>query len=740
MESIISTVNELTSEFLTIPSEEQVFQHGIDKRNDFSQFVFENIESVCDLYLQEFIKKTSKRSGAITLLGGSRSWSNYFNKDDCNINKKVTDLSLIEKAAIIPGNYDLFCFCSDTSQNDNVIHQLCIYLDKIIKDLNESDIGNYFELHWVINSKNKKKTKMNTIDDLKYNFKIKELKKDCPTNTEPIEEGCIYPPCNALHLELKFSRHPNLPKKEKGIRKKNKNEYYNLEDFNEKVLFYFEIINIDEKSKNNLYKIINQKCDKDSSLFNYLNLEGLYLFSELIVQRGDKDYDVDLYRKKILDKVVKQNNIDIKNIYKNLLSIYTDIFSSRSDYSLKYNILLKKYIDVFDNNIISDYNSHIVERVRPFINSFIMETSLNLYNLQISNKTNSFIFLTGGDAYRRYLPDIQKTNDIDTKLIFQNKEDEPYLLDLILYNLSSLISILYANKNTMFQNLDIFVKYKDVNLEFQPVYKSGQFRLRLIKNPNFHLFSIDYRYKLNTRFSNKDSYEPSLNIEIPILDLVLYHSNDYESLKDSSVKIIGGLPIASEKYLANDLRNMYKDINENLKKRFPKSSKDKERFIKLVTFIKEHTVTGQRNKRKLYDELPNLNMLEFEIPYPKRVKRLKYDKHKTNIMKYQLIELYNYQTEPKKLENSIKTELYNNGVLILNEYIKKYEHLFLDTYIKYLQHKSEGKIQLQFNDISDVIPYSDIKNKEIYIEQTQKINKDIDDITQQLSLSLGLKN
>jgi hypothetical protein len=736
--SIVDTIDEITSDMLTIPSEVDVFQQGIDKRNNFAQFVFENIESTINENLQEFRNKTSNSS--ITIVGGSRSWDQYFNRDYCNTNKKISGLSSIENAAIVPGNYDLFCFCSDSSKIDTIMYHMCISLDKIIKELNESEIGNYFELRWVVNSKSKKHKRINPIDN-NYTFNVKDLKRDCPVNVESSNEGCVFPPCNALHLELKFSKLSGLPKGIKGISKKNTKEYYKLKDFDEKVLLYFEIINIDESSKNNIYKLINPKCDKNFSGFNYFNLEGLYLFSELIIQRGDKDYDVDLYRKKILDKVIEQNKMDLKTFYRNLLLIYEDIFSSRSDYLLKYNILLKKYIEVLNPNIISDYNSQIIERVRPFINAFIKDMSLDLYTyktvqrqlppLKISSKIkmpeymsqemimkNAFMLITGGDAYRRYIPDIQKTNDIDTKIIFKNKDDEEELVHKIVYNLSALISLLYVNKEEMFNGLNIEIKNKDINIEFHPIYNSGQFRLRLIKRPDFHLFSIDYRYKLYPHFNERDSYEAPINIEVPILDVVLYHSKDYDNLQKTSVNLLGGLPIASESYLTNDLRNMYNKINDNLKRRFPKSSKDKDRFVKLITLIKEHTQPSniKRNKRK-FEELPDISMLGLQIPYPKRLKTFKKEKRRVSGLQHKLSELYMYQTSPGTLDNIIRGELYNHGILFLNDYIKKYSDLFFDTFNKQLKEdKDTEKIILQFNNISEIVPDAEVKDQTIFIE------------------------
>lgn len=693
---------------LEIPSEEEIFQEGIDKRNNFSEFVLQHIESTINIHLIETLKNIQKNTPSVNVIGGSRSWDKYFNKDLCNFNKKVSELSSIEKTAIVPGNYDIFCFCSDKSKIDYIMFEMCVCLDKIVQELNDSDIGNYFELHWDNNGNTKRELPIQLSNT--YSFNFSDLEADCPVNVEPLNEGCVFPSCNSIDLELMFSKHPDLPKNTKGIPRKGK-KYFNLEilqTFHRKVLLYFEVIFIDEPSLKNIKKyLINKDCKKDKDKFNYLNLEGLYLLSELIVKRSDKDYDVDLYRSKILDKVIAENKIDIKDFYKNLITIYKNTFASRSDYSLKVNLLLKKYIEILQPNILTDYSSEITERARPFINSFIIDISHILrHDINNYKEDDAYIFITGGDAYRRYLYDIKKTNDIDTKIVYKDKKDEVFLMNQTVYSLSQLIAALYSNKQNIFKDLNVSLKLDNINLTFRPVYNAGQFRLRLIKRNDFILFSIDYRYKLDIEMDNQ---KYTLNNEIAILDVVLQHNpKNFQTLRSNNVKDFCGIPVASDYYLINDLRKMYETINEDVRRRFPKSSKDKDRFIKLINFVKKYIrppYTETYKKRRASHELPDIS--ELNDLFPRKRVNTEFIRPKRFIPIEYLFKVQSNIEVGIACRGDLNTRIdfnsYSNSLHSVQTFIENYKNLFFKTYTDEITKDPESqKISMQFNDIMDV--------------------------------------
>lgn len=718
---IIRVVDELTNE-LTVPSEEEVFKEGIEKRNNFSQFILENVNSVLTTHLQKTINSIKDKTSSTTIIGGSRSWDKYFNKDLCNQNITVKSLNSIENASIVPGNFDIFCFCSDKSQIDSIIHQMCICFDKIVEELNSSKIGEYFELHWDNNGNIKRKVKTSSSLQ-KSKFIYPNLEEDCPINVEPNTEGCVFPACNSIDLELMFSPHPDLPKNAKGIIKKGTKVAYNLKDFDRKVLIYFEIILVEsEIILDDIQKyLINPRCNKDKKdTFNYLNLEGLYLFSELIVKRGDKDYDVDLYRKKILDKVVEENNLNIKDFYRRVLDIYKFIFKSRTDYQIKFNWLLKKYINILNKDLLNDYASNITEAVRPYINSFVSKLTDTLYTDKVINKNvyhsqNAYVFITGGDAYRRYIKDIRKTNDIDTKIIYKNKEDEPILIDIAIEQLSGLISALYNNKFKIFDGLDITLQLtNDMTLNFRPEYLGGQFRLRMIKTQSLNLLSIDYRYKLSIEFNKKEIYV--MNNEVAILDVVLQHdeTGQYEYFKNKNVYMSSGLPVASVYYLTNDLKKMYKQINENLRSRYHKSTKDKDRFMKIVKFIKDNTNSSNESKsiKRKIDELPDVDISEILHPKKKKIiTPIKYNFNTPTPINY----LFNVEMISSGLDKRFRSLAYTDTMKSAYTYINRYKQLFLHVYNKESSSNPDiEKVYLQFNDIMDIYKpfYERLKNED----------------------------
>lgn len=408
-----------------------------------------------------------------------------------------------------------------------------------------------------------------SIQDFQYIFnyegktkKIGNIK--CEISNNFSDNGCIFPSCKAMHLEIYNKKSP----------------------YNEKVIIYFELIFIEN---NDIITYVNDNLiDIGYDNLNYLNLEGLYLFSELITsKRYDKPYDIDLYRKKILKKILGKNE---SRIFKHILSIYTYIFNSRKNFKTIFQDLIKNYVLLFNNNIIDNYCSYLTEEFRPFINSFIKKIDNELkYTNKVNFSSNynhlATIFITGGDAFRRYIPDtVTSTNDIDAKIIYKNKKCYNKILDITISNMSDLIDVLYNTKPVF--NESIFTVNNDITISFIPKYDGGQYRLRYIENEDFTLISIDYRFKLNIKIKSLN-IDLKINQEFSLLDIVLYNDKNFNKT-DSNY--IDGIPIASANYLKNDLRKIYETVSRNLRDRFPKKQKDKNRFIKLMLFFKNEWI------------------------------------------------------------------------------------------------------------------------------------------------------
>lgn len=295
-----------------------------------------------------------------------------------------------------------------------------------------------------------------------------------------------------------------------------------------------------------------------------------------------------------------------------IITLYRKIFYNRSDYDFKVNILIKNLVTIIDPQIIDDYSSYMTEIYRKYINSFISQT---LYILPEHTR----LFVTGGDAYRRYIPDIiTTTNDIDIKLAYSDKKDYKQLLNMTILEMSKLVNLLYQHKPIKENNEWNKIIFNNdnirIDIKFIPIYEIGQYRLRYIENEDFTLLSIDYRYKYKITI-NRDSLE--INEEFALLDVVLYNDNKYLDLKKKlereereyqfvklekkfkrykniyntndflpKVYFDGDIPIASAKFLINDLREIYDEISDNLTARFTKNAKDQNRFENLLKYLK----------------------------------------------------------------------------------------------------------------------------------------------------------
>ena len=698
--------------FLEENNEEVIFQEGIESRDKFHKFYKKTLEDVVVTNLKQSLSKIEDKTSSTTFIAGSRAWNHYM-KNECKDDIYIPQLSPLETNSILPGNYDIFCVCTDKRQIDDIYKEICICFDKIIEKLyDNSELSSTYALTYIsnvgkdINIKNKQKISS-------HKFYTKHLEQYCPLNTDFSNEGCVFPACKAMHLELTFD-----PSNKKGKRLN--------KDYDEKVILYFEVIYIPSKDS---ISIINEQlvssCKNEQ--LKFLNLTGLYLFNELIIQRS-KEYDVDYYRKKILEKILTHSKVDTIHMYIKLITLYKKLFNTSVDYAFKLSVLLKHFIELCSPDLLTKLSSNITELLRPFINTFVYDT-----NMQLSNKSENYIFITGGDAYRRYIDDIKRTNDIDTKVIYKKSDDKAHLIEFLTNQLSDLVAVLYTNKNYVFSGLKqdtIHLGKEDmiIDVKFKAVYSvkddeehsAGQFRLRFIDKEDLTLFSIDYRVKLYVFISVGDLIiNTTINHDIPILDLVLSQS-DLE--KTFTVKYSNGLPVASSQYLQRDLRNIYTEVNKNLKLRFHKSAKDKQRFTSLIKYLKKtNELLSQsgnvRLKRRIEDVIPEYVIEDIskkrkdedtimkDVLKDKDVDDMDLDLTDDNVM----IDIHNFTNYKKIFENTLDVifvpGLYGKSLVKYQPRIKRYAELLLNK-IK----KNESldpsvraeKLQLSFNDILDI--------------------------------------
>lgn len=646
-------------------SEDLIFKEPINKRTEFSNFYNkENMildkKSKSKTSFNHFINKLlvdtlKDTKNSINVIGGSRSWDNLINK----IYKNKLELNNLEKTSIIPGNYDIFCITNKSESVNTIMNKMYKLFDDIITFCHNQNI----EVKYTRNYE--EADKLTNLFTNKGN--ISRL-----SNNYYSEDGCVFAPCKAMHLEIVGG------------------------EFNEKVLIYFELILI--KNPKIIHYIRDNILDNDpNNNLNYLNLKGLYLFSELIIsRRRDKEFDVDTYRKNILNKLIETDpNFNKIGMYYKIIQIYSYMFSDRTNFNLMRIILTKNFVFLSDKHVMDDYNSYLTENFRKYINSFIIDT------LSLFRGSNYKFFITGGDAYRRYIPEIiTQTNDIDLKLVYTNKNDYKDYLHTIIKSMSNLIYILYSYKPINQVNNYKINDY--INVEFIPRYPGGQFRLRYVESENFTLLSIDYRYRLKININNNSII---VNEEFALLDIVLYHDTILHKILN-----VDAIPVASPEYLINDLRKIYDTINQNLYARFPKKSKDKERFKNLIEYVQKYNNDIsinrglKRNRVEDHDiEINNIRKLQIKqfnsdkLIYINKVKKFLEELEREDVE-------YHSEIIGKNLDIRLNPVIYDNFCNDdkVQNIINEYSNTFIEKINKNDQEDEQDKvykIKMSFDDI-----------------------------------------
>lgn len=640
-------------------SEDRIFKQPIEKRTAFSNFFNTYLNHKINRELVDNLKDTNN---AIYLIGGSRSWDNLIN-NNYRSSKNNINLSNLEKTSIVPGNYDVFCIANKSDKVNTIINKMCKVFDDIITFCQEENV----DVTYVRNYEKGDKTTNLFLKSGKNKNNIK-----CLLNNYYSEANCVFAPCKAMHLEISGG------------------------EFNEKVIIYFELLLI--KNPNIIHYIRDNIVDNNpNNTLNYLNLKGLYLFSELIIsRRRDKEFDVDTYRKNILNKLIETDpNFNKIGMYYKIIQIYSYMFRDRTNFNLMRIILTKNFVFLSDKHVMDDYNSYLTENFRKYINSFIIDT------LSLLKGSDHKFFITGGDAYRRYIPEIiTQTNDIDLKLVYTNKNDYKDYLHTIIKSMSTLIYILYSHKPINQVNNYKINDY--INVEFIPRYTGGQFRLRYVESENFTLLSIDYRYRLKININNNSII---VNEEFALLDIVLYHDTILHKIINVDV-----IPVASPEYLINDLRKIYDTINQNLYSRFPKNSKDKQRFKNLIEYVQKYS---------------------HDIYINRGIKRNRVEDHDIEINNIRKLQIKQFNSDKSIYINKVKKfleELEREDVEYHSEIIGKNLNIRLNPVI-YDNFCNDDKVQNIINEYSNTFIEKINKNdQEDEQDKVYKIKMSFDDI------------
>jgi hypothetical protein len=157
----------------------------------------------------------------------------------------------------------------------------------------------------------------------------------------------------------------------------------------------------------------------DASIqLNILNVDGDILLAHLNPpdKKSEMGLNINKYRKLSLFDI-KDDNTIIKT-YKRILENYTKLFKppiNDAFFIEKIDNTIRKLSSTYYENYIEFIGKWFISVFRPVINAFIIEI-----NEELSKNYGVKLFIAGGDAMRRYDPDISFTKDIDTKLYIKN--------------------------------------------------------------------------------------------------------------------------------------------------------------------------------------------------------------------------------------------------------------------------------------------------------------------------------
>jgi hypothetical protein len=431
--------------------------------------------------------------------------------------------------------------------------------------------------------------------------------------------------------------------------------------FEDKLLVYIEIGFI--KDLRIQYMRDNLIMPIDS--VNYLNGYGLIMFSMLIDQSRvkEKGLDVDLYRDNLIKCYLKSHKTHAVFIDK-IIQIYRGSFPLNIPFYQEN--LSKLYIDNILRhhkeltNSPTDLKEQItlvvIEALRPMINTCILLIQQVLNAKPHKSKYDAYIVMVGGDAMRRYEPNITITNDIDTK-IYYNGTNSKQFLELILsctilctklleyttvYDVQKSYSYKPSAKNIMYNsstnaaslNKNYTVSWRSIktsngeDLDENALNSKGNnlFRPRFIEESDsfpVNLFSIDMCVPIEVNIENQ-TYTSKLTI--PVLDIVVQKRTKTQTEREDITfmelnlppinKVSTKFPNASLSFLIKDLEKTY-SIEDTACARFVnlKNEKDKGRLETLRriqntsknsydsklnnifrTFNRVHAFTKERNE------------------------------------------------------------------------------------------------------------------------------------------------
>lgn len=361
---------------------------------------------------------------------------------------------------------------------------------------------------------------------------------------------------------------------------------------------------------------------------NKLNLYGVLLYSYLYTydKKNDMGLNINYYRQKLFLDKHKETPGQIKETFEKILTFYENNFKNR---------LFDKYFVDKIENIINKYSSYhyeayidffsrlFVSYFRPAVNAFIVEI-----NKELNTTFGIKLFIAGGDAMRRYDPDISFTKDIDTKLYIKNVIEDKGVQNRLYKSLPK--EVIRASESLATHKLDIdsdvivmenqrkgVVKKKIIDIIVKHIVKLRNFLEtnlpNVLKNYTFSKYASDTEYdyyicfsvvpfikKENQRFRTREIRKSK---EFPV-DL---YSIDF---KTYIIKLEKGVEIKTVLEKDDEIETI-KDNIKNIKNEIKKKNKELK-----ISIQEDKTVIENEIKSliaSLNENKTNLKKIEDEI-------------------------------------------------------------------------------------------------------------------------------
>ena len=435
--------------------------------------------------------------------------------------------------------------------------------------------------------------------------------------------------------------------------------------FHGKLMFYVEVGHVDNLNLKDMEKAYFTAYD--GSPIPYLAPLGLMTFAMMIGQSrtSEKGIDVDTLRRQVFIKAYP----DMASIFHHIADRYVSLFKHcptvfHDSFVNMVRMESMKARDVRIDSLCDTFEQWFMERMRPFINAFIYFTEQ-----EIATKTNhrAFMFIVGGDAMRRYKKSISATKDIDTKVYVDRSVRASDVTKIVRKNMARLITFLIKNKAHIFAdiphtNVGFGAQGMRAQITFLTHNKHNlQFRLREIKKSQFtlpvNLFSIDYRayfegsYVERSHDGHMVEHKVALKYDVPILDVAVQDNLKDKTPESILMRTANGLPVASLKFLLEDILNTYENDSLAAMRAFArKRGKDLQRFHHLRDVYAKRLAGAPKSKsstptqeimgtRVVLDAVSPQALTYLQAPDPvaaKYEKRFAELQQKRNVYKYKM--------------------------------------------------------------------------------------------------------